>query len=418
MEPEETIWVEINTKPSFILGVVYRAEYTELLQEKENGTLLEAQLNEMIAINNNVVVVGDFNCDTANIKKDKETKKLIQIFDELNMNQEISKPTRIDPKTMNVTTIDHVWSDPNLKIVKESGTMQGISDHTGTYAIINTDKEKKVPEKIRFRCYKNYSAEKFNEDLKIALKDSTLQELIEMESVNEATERWLNIFKNTAETHAPMKEAIISKKNRKIPWFTSQLKDLILEKKRKLQLYWLDGFLSDLNIVKSISNKITHLKRQLKKTYYSSKIEEYEDNPRKMWTMLKEVTNTKMIKNTTEPHFLDQNRANQFNKYFATIGTNIQKKLNIEEKTLENTKPGVFNFHEETEDTIIKLIDRIKTDVAVGYDEISAKLLKDSKLTKASTLTQLVNLNYRTSTFPDCMKKGIVKAVHTKEDTV
>ena len=416
-EPEESIWVEVKTQPSFILGLVYRAEYSELLQEKENGTLLETQLNELTTINNNILVMGDFNCDTANTKKDKTTSKLNEVFDEFNMKQEIKKPTRIDPKTMNATTIDHVWADPNLKIVKEAGTLEGVSDHTGTYTVLNTAKEKKIPEKIRFRCYKNYSSENFNEDLKIALEDSTLKKLIETEKVNEATERWVNIFKNTAEVHAPMKEATVTKKTSNIPWFTSQLKDLVLQKKRRLQLYWLDGFISDLNIVKTLTNKINHLKRQLKKSYYSGKIEEYEGNPKKMWTMLKEVTYTKMIKNSTEPHFLDQNRANQFNNYFATIGSNIQKKLNIEEKILENIKPGVFNFHEETEETIIKLIDRIKPDVAVGHDEISAKLLKDSKLTVASSLTKLVNLSYKTSTFPDCMKKGIVKAVHKKEDT-
>ena len=52
----------------------------------------------------------------------------------------------------------------------------------------------------------------------------------------------------------------------------------------------------------------------------------------------------------------------------------------------------------------------------MGYDEIPAKLLKDSKHTTAKTLTQLINISYKKSTFPNCMKKGIVKAVHKKDD--
>ena len=45
------------------------------------------------------------------------------------------------------------------------------------------------------------------------------------------------------------------------------------------------------------------------------------------------------------------------------------------------TKPQTqqFSFKPESEQTIVKLIDRIKTDVAVGYDNINAKLLKESK---------------------------------------
>ena len=83
---------------------------------------------------------------------------------------------------------------------------------------------------------------------------------------------------------------------------------------------------------------------------------------------------------------------------------------------MEKTSTEKFNFHPEKEETIIKLIDRIKPDVAVGYDEIPAKLLKDSKHTTAKTLTQLIDISYKKSTFPNCMKKGIVKAVHKKDD--
>ena len=87
------------------------------------------------------------------------------------------------------------------------------------------------------------------------------------------------------------------------------------------------------------------------------------------------------------------------------------KKSEVPENTTEK-----FNFKEENEETIIKLIDRIRIDVAVGHDDISARLLKDSKMTIAKTLTQLVNISYRQSIFPSCMKRGIVRAVHKKDD--
>ena len=54
--------------------------------------------------------------------------------------------------------------------------------------------------------------------------------------------------------------------------------------------------------------------------------------------------------------------------------------------------------------------------MAVGYDDIHAKLLKDAKITIAPILTKLVNISYRKSIFPRCMKMGIIKAVHKKDD--
>ena len=131
----------------------------------------------------------------------------------------------------------------------------------------------------------------------------------------------------------------------------------------------MDGLLTDLNIVKAVTNKITHYKRKLKKIYYSDKIAKYDGDPKKMWKILKEVTQTEAKKNEVEPEFIDQNKANTFNNFFVTIGSRIQKELNITEKEVRNNKSEKFNFKEENEETIIKLVDRIRVDVAVGYDD-------------------------------------------------
>ena len=134
---------------------------------------------------------------------------------------------------------------------------------------------------------------------------------------------------------------------------------------------------------------------------------------------MKEVTNTQEIRSTTEPSFLNQETANKFNTFFATVGTKIQKRLNIEtEKTNAATDlEEHFTFVEETDENILKLIDRMKNNIAVGTDEINVKLIKDTKLTIAESLRQLVNLGYKKSKFPKCMKTAIVKAIHKKGET-
>ena len=117
-----------------------------------------------------------------------------------------------------------------------------------------------------------------------------------------------------------------------------------------------------------------------------------------------------------EPEFLDQNVANNFNNYYATVGTKVQHKLNVEEKEVNKDAAGNFQFKQEDEATIIKLIERIRTEVAVGHDGMNARLLKDSKSTISNILTNLVNISYKKCIFPKCMKKAIVKPIFKKDD--
>ena len=414
---EETLWIEVKGKPNFTVGIIYRASYTDLLTEKEDGTPLEAQMNKIINRNQRVIILGDLNCDTEASKPDASTRTLHDVFDGQSMQQLIKKPTRIDPKKNTKTTIDHIWTMTDSNFVKEAGTVEGVSDHTGIYAIINITQTKPEPEIIRYRCYKSYIPLSFNKDLEQALEDPQLTDLINAEKVNEANDRWMEIFLATADKHAPMIEKKITEKNKYIPWFSKDLQELIKEKSKRLKLYWLDGFFTDLKIVKSLSNKIIHLKRKLKRTYYRDKVDEYSGEPKKMWQILKELTQTETRPQYTEPEFINQNIANHFNNYFATVGTKIQKKLNVEEKEKTNIYTEKFEFKMEEEPTIIKLIDRIRADVAVGSDNISARLLKDSKHTIAKTLTQLVNLSYKKSIFPKCMKHAIVRPIHKKDST-
>ena len=112
---------------------------------------------------------------------------------------------------------------------------------------------------------------------------------------------------------------------------------------------------------------------------------------------------------------MDKTKANQFNHFFATIGSKIQEKLKMKTQPPHLPVDG-FEFKHETEDTVFKLISRIRSDVATGNDNINAKLIKDAIHTITPSITQLVNLSYETKTFPDIMKKAIVRPLFKKED--
>ena len=171
------------------------------------------------------------------------------------------------------------------------------------------------------------------------------------------------------------------------------------------------------NRLKVINNKIKHLKRKLKKDYIAEKLEGTKGNVKKLWKVINQVTNREKSKDTIEPDMITQSKANSYNKYFATVGSEIQATLNINPHTTNFDGLQGFNFIPETDETIQKLINNIRVDVATGPDNVSARLIKDAKSKITPTLTRIINIGYKTSTFPNCMKEAIIKALHKKNDT-
>ena len=223
-DTEEILFVQVNAKPSFMLGVVYKPNYSDLLvTEKE--TKLEEIISKATEITNRIVVTGDFNVDLFD-QVEKETLILNGIMEGLCLEQQIKKPTRVNMTNFSKTLIDHFWTSPEIE-PKNSGTITGLSDHFGTYLKLHIKKTLPPSRKIKFRSYKNYSPQIYHQDLKVALKNCNIQELIAKKSVNESTEALTKIISDTADKHAPLKEKIIKPRDETPPWYTKELKKLI-----------------------------------------------------------------------------------------------------------------------------------------------------------------------------------------------
>ena len=413
---EEILWVHVKVKESFMLGVVYRAEYTDLLNDEEESKL-EENLRKACEISNNLIITGDFNVDMLE-KESKNTQILNNIYSSYGLTQHINKATRIDKRTLVPTIIDHIWSNTESKLIRSSGTFIGLSDHMGIYMKLN--RSKPVPPKtvIKYRNYKEYNVEAFTTQLQSNIDESQIQEHLESNDVNSATESLIKIIQDTVNLHAPLIEKNVENKPKYIPWFSNELREMIKSKNELLQDYFSHGIESYKTRLKSLSNKITSLKRNLKQQYITKKMEEAQGDGKKCWNLLNSITNRQKIRDEKEPDMMTQEKADRFNKFFATIGTEIQKKIGVRPDTHNPTiKPNnpTFSFKEETPSNIEKIIDKIRIDVATGNDNIGAKIIKDIKTTISPILTKIINKSYETKTFPNCMKQAVIKAIHKKE---
>ena len=421
---EEILWVQVKTRNSFMLGTIYRTEYADILNNDNSESILEKNIRKAAEITSNIIVTGDLNVDMIDLEA-KDTQTLKDTFETYQLKQHITKATRVDKKSLKPTIIDHVWASSETNLIKNTGTFDGISDHMGIYMKLN-QKPVAVPEtKITFRSYKNYNPENFCQELTDNLESSNIEDHLKNNEVNLATEEFMKTIQETSQKYAPLVEIKSRNKRRGIPWFTEELKNMIRSKNELLQDYYTSGLEWYKKRLKVVNNNINYLKRSLKKTYINDQLEKAGKDSKEVWKVYNLITRRTKVKETKEPDLMNQQKADNYNKFFATVGLEIQKKLEEtgqslhkpdipENSVTQNSSKATFAFEQETVLNIEKIIDNIRIEVAVGEDMIGAKLIKDMKSVISPILTRIVNKGYETDTFPDCMKKAVIKPIHKK----
>ena len=325
---EEILWCQVKMRESFMLGVVYRAEYTDIIEDKEEENKLEENIRKVTELSDKIILTGDFNIDLLE-ETNRNTELLKGIYETHGLKQHVSKPTRIDKSTSKPTLIDHIWESEDAKIIKSTGTFVALSDHLGQYAKLNLKKQSEPRMKIKFRNFKNYDVDAFNAELQRNINTSQINEYLQTSDINLATETLVKIIQDTAESHAPLTEKTLNNQKKNIPWFTKELKDMIKSKNELIQDLYSHGIQSYKKRITTLSNKITQLKRNLKEKFITEKLEEAQNNSKKCWNILSTVTNRIKVKETIEPEIRNQDKANEYNRFFATVGIEIQKKLGI-----------------------------------------------------------------------------------------
>ena len=416
---EEILWVQVKTKQSFMLGILYRADYTDILNPNiiSNETAIENNIRKANEISNKIILAGDFNVDISN-SESRDTQILKNIYESYGLSQILDKPTRYNKQTGKPTILDHFWlNEEELPYIEKVGTFIGLSDHLGTYLKLKKQKQVVNIKNIKFRNYKKYDKDDFNQDLDEALSSGSIQEHIENKNINLAMNELIRTIQNSINKFAPITEIRVIKKSKLVPWFTQELRELISTKNALIQDSFLYGCEMFKNRIKMLNNSINYLKRKLKTKYLTDSLNQAENDSRKCWDIINTVVDRKKSKDKTEPDMMNQDKANSFNKFFANVGKQIQDNLKLDIKLDDFSGLTGFEFKYETPQTISKIISSLKLATATGYDEISTKILKDASHTLSPYICSIINLGYETHEFPTCMKKATITALYKKKDT-
>ena len=421
---EEMLWVQVRGKESFLLGVIYRPDYSDLLnlQQSSSDVLnddsgespIEKNIRAATEISRNIIITGDFNVDMKNIEN-SNTQILKNIYKSYSLSQKIVKPTRINYNTGKSTIIDHIWSTPELKI-KSSGTFMGLSDHLGVYTKINMTSNNTPPAQyVKRRCFKSYDPIKYSQEVQENLNNSDIPQHIANKDINAATESLTNILLRIAEKHAPFKNFKIKEKSR-IPWTTPELTNMIAEKNQLLSANSLIRSKILKRKINKTQNTIKNLKKSLKKDFTKKEIDKAGKDPQKLWYLYNLLTQRGKQKDLIEPENMSQESANKYNHYFSTIGHSRHINVPTSEVKSSTVKNCQFSLKHETPQTIDKIIDSLKNRVAVGRDNLHVCFIKDAKKEISSVITSIINLGFDINIFPTSMKISRIKPIYKKEN--
>ena len=175
-------------------------------------------------------------------------------------------------------------------------------------------------------------------------------------------------------------------------------------------------------------NRLTRVKEQAQDFHYQSDFAECSGDPKMTWKKINNLQNKKKSKNklpliikegdsqTNDPKLI----ANKLNKHFVLKGPKLASQLPPSDKSaLANMMPRVndsINNIILNSQAVRKLINELKTNKALGYDNISAKMLKWLVDVISPLLTKVFNKYLSIGKYPDLFKIAKVTALHKNGD--
>jgi hypothetical protein len=407
----ESLFVEISNPlgKNIIVGTVYRPPNQNLVSFIED-------FNKILSIiskdNKQCYIMGDFNLDLLHCDHHAYTQEFIDSLFSHMFIPLINKPTRLTSHS--ATLIDNIFTNCFTQNIVNGIILNDLSDHLPVFALSSTKFEKPNNETTYYtRDYNDLNIIKFQTKLSQIEWTRVL--------IGQDPNRLYDVFAEEYYRHFedcfPLKiSKLNSCRKSKSPWIT---KGLLTSVKKKNKLY--KKYLANPTPVrdsqyKRYKNKLNHLIRISKKTYYDKKFELAKSDLKTTWKLINEVTNLKRKKPSLPSSFRSNNMtinepskiANDFCKYFSEIGPSLARKI----------PPTNRSFHEFLGPTISETIFLKPTTVnelreicmsfkngkAPGYDNLPIHIIKKSFELISEPLMLVINSSLEAGLFPDKLK--------------
>ena len=245
------------------------------------------------------------------------------------------------------------------------------------------------------------------------------------QDANEMWILWKNFFLDILNKHAPIIN--IQVKGNKIPYVTSELKNMIRQRdylKAKANKTGSHILRQAYNQIRAKVNQKMYL---LRINYYGNKIEQHKDDRKTAWKILKSAIGKTRKTSGIEKINIDEIEvtdmkviAEKCNEHFVSIGDKLVKEIqtNDEQSPTAHLKSSAAKFKFKTISVmqVIKASKKLINSKATGIHGIPNKALKDTAEIIAPSLTNIFNFSVTTKVFPDDVKVGKVAPAYKSGD--
>ena len=177
---------------------------------------------------------------------------------------------------------------------------------------------------------------------------------------------------------------------------------------------------------KQYKNKLISLLKIEEKHFYQSQIVQNKNNLMKVWTIVKEVINKKIITRNSKQFVLNDQVttspkiiSNGFNNFFVNVGLTLASKIITDGIShrffLTESLQTSFFLEPITTNEIKAVISKLK-DGAPGRDGILPKHLKCISESIAYPLSKIANLSFEQGVFPTELTIAIVSPLYKAKD--
>ena len=395
----ELLIVSLKTTNSVVIvALMYRPPSLSDLIFDELLTALCSHVD--VSLFDNFVLIGDFNVNLFAPCNASDSLRLLAVTNSLSLSQVVTEPTRISNNSR--TLIDLIFLS-SLSQLSSCYTIPSLanSDHLGLHLSLSIPNTQRTSQKVSSRRklwrYDHADFEKAAE-----LINTTNWDPLLTDNMQSSLKNWQTKFMEIMHSCIPQ---VIAKPRNSLPWINKQILQAILKRNTFYRKLKGTGDYSALCKYKSLRNKVVSLLRQAKKKFF----EKLNSADQKVfWKTVKMLNNTTSSFPTLTTQsgvqaVSSSNKASTLNEYFFSCFNTCLPPLS-EENHIYSTPsscPESFLIAEEYVATVLLNLDVSKS---TGVDGISAKMLKQTALSIAPSLTKLFNLSITTGCFPEDWK--------------
>ncbi len=372
-----------------------------------------------------IVIGTDQNLDFLKIHEHTNTAKFLDVNLSNNLLPTISKPTRITHRSC--TLIDNIYVSAGMSNDIHSRILTtDISDHLPCLTLLkDCSKIVNAPLKIESRKLDDENIMK----IKASLRDLNWNDVSTMDA-NDGYDFIVKKIQHVMDTIAPKTLLTIDpSKIIREPWMTpgliksSKTCDKLFSKLAKLDKH-------DIKHIeyKKFRNMYNRLKKNAKKAYYANKVNEFRQDSKKLWKILKEITGKLHDKSAFTHAFMVDGQmtedpqiiSDDFCKFYSQVGKKYASKIDPPQKRFSEYMAPPCNssifFTPTTPKEIIKIVSKLKSKSSAGHDGISNILLKSIVREISEPLANVFNKSLESGIFPNEMKFAEVIPVYKAKE--